>query len=98
MLVVGGVLITTAVGLANAAAIRSRYRPDPWRFPEWLTCASGLATLATFVVASHLEVAGLSMPISPLEFPSLPLLPTLGILVAALPAFATPTLPVPVTS
>lgn len=98
MLVVGAVLIAAAVGIANASAIRSRYRPDPWRFPEWLTCASGIATLATFVVAGHLEIAGLVMPISPLEFPPLPVLPTLGILLAALPAFATPALPAAVTS
>jgi energy-coupling factor transport system permease protein len=98
LLVLGGALIAVAVVLANAAAIRSRYRPDPWRLPEWLTCAAGVGALLAFVIAGRLEVAGLAMPISPLEFPTLPLLPTLGILLATLPAYATPALPAPVTS
>jgi energy-coupling factor transport system permease protein len=98
MLVLGGALIAVTVVLANAAAIRSRYRPDPWRLPEWITCAAGGGALLAFVVADRLGIAGLAMPISPLEFPTLPLLPTLGILFAAVPAFATPPLPAPVAS
>ena len=98
MLVLGATLLAAAVGLANGAAIRSRYRPDPWRFPEWLTCVAGATTLMTFAIAARLDIVGLDMSISPLEFPTLPMLPTLGILVAALPAVATPALPAPVTS
>jgi energy-coupling factor transport system permease protein len=97
-LVLGGLLLAAAVALANASAIRSRYRPDPWRLPEWVTSVTGVVTLLTFVVAGRLDITGLDMPVSPLAFPTLPLLPTAGIMLATLPAFATPRLPLAVTS
>jgi energy-coupling factor transport system permease protein len=98
MLALGACALAAAVHVANAAAVRSRYRPDPWRLPEWTTCLSGAVALATFVVAARLDVAGLKMPYSPLQFPTLPLLPALGILVATVPAFTTPQLPSPVAA
>ncbi len=72
-------------------AIRhSTYRPDPWRLAEWVTCASGIAAAAAMAATSRLDAAALSMPVEPLSPPELPLLATLGLLAAALPAFATP--------
>ena len=42
-----------AVGLfaGGRRAVRTRYRPDPWRWPEWLVSASGLVALARMMVA-----------------------------------------------
>jgi energy-coupling factor transport system permease protein len=94
MLVVGAGLLVLSLRAAKSSAIRSRYRPDIWRIPEWVTVTAGVAALVTLVAAGHIGVAGLNPGYSPLEFPTLPLLPALGILVAALPAVATPPLPV----
>jgi len=92
-IVVGAVLLVASVRASASGASRSRYRPDVWRFPEWLTVTAGVGALTTIVVAGRLGVAGLHPDFSPLVAPSLPLLPALGILGATLPAFLTPPLP-----
>ena len=53
MLAVG--VLAALLGLAGAGSgvTRSRYRPDPWRLPEWLVLGSGVAAAATAVVASR---------------------------------------------
>ena len=51
---------------------------------------SGLVALVTMSVAHALDVPGLTVSFSPLAFPSIPLLPVVGILVALLPAVAAP--------
>jgi energy-coupling factor transport system permease protein len=94
MLAAGAILLVVSLRAAKAGAIRSRYRPDVWRIPEWVTVVAGGCALAALVLAGHIGVAGLNPPYSPLEFPTLPLLPVLGVLVAAIPAFATPPLPI----
>jgi energy-coupling factor transport system permease protein len=94
MLAAGAILLALSVNAARAAASRSRYRPDMWAAPEWITVATGAAALVALVVAGHHDVAALRPPFSPLQAPTLPLLPAVGILVAAAPAFATPSLPV----
>lgn len=69
----------------------SRYRPDPWRWPEWLTLATGFAAATTMLVTARETPGALGMPLVPaLAWPILPLLPVLGFLVAALPAILTP--------
>lgn len=87
-----GGLLLGGLGLwQGGRAIRhSTYRPDPWRLAEWLTCASGLSAALAVVATSRLDAAALAMPVEPLSPPALPLLATLGVLAAALPAFATP--------
>jgi energy-coupling factor transport system permease protein len=94
MLVIGAVLLTASLRAAKSGATRSSYRPDVWRIPEWVTITAGGCALAALVAAGHLGVEGLHPSYSPLELPTLPLLPVIGILTAALPAFATPPLPV----
>ncbi len=94
MLVLGAALLAFSVRSAKATASRSRYRPDPWRAPEWCTVAAGAATLGILVAAGHLGVRGLHPPYNPLHAPTLPVWPAIGALVAALPAFCTPMLPV----
>ena len=42
----GGVAAALAgLRLSGRRSIRTRYRPDPWALPEWLTSASGLVPL-----------------------------------------------------
>jgi energy-coupling factor transport system permease protein len=93
MLVAGGLLLFTSFAYAGAQSVRTRHRPDPWRTPEWVAVASGVAALVALVVASNIGLDGLRPAFSPLTMPTIPLLPTIGILVSALPAFLTPSLP-----
>ena len=87
-------MLLVSLRAAKSGALRSRYRPDVWRIPEWVTVAAGVCAVVALVVAGHIGVEGLNPGYSPLSFPTLPLLPLCGILVAAIPAFATPPLPV----
>jgi energy-coupling factor transport system permease protein len=90
---------TLALGIALAAAglalggrriRRTRYRPDPWALPEWCTALSGVvAATATIVVGSH-NASALNPSTFPLAWPTLPVLPTVAILCALLPAVVTP--------
>ena len=70
-----GGLLAAVVGLwlGGRRAVRTRYRPDPWRSPEWLTSASGgIAGGRMLVVVSirnPLALQGLS---GALAWPTLP--------------------------
>jgi len=67
--------------LAGRRNPRTRYRPDPWRRPEWITFGVGALALAAFAVTS----AGLQASVYPLRAPDLPALPALAVLACALP-------------
>ena len=94
MLAAGAVLLVVSFAYAGAQSVRTRYRPDPWRAPEWIVVACGAAALVALIAAANIGVDGLRPDFSPLTVPTVPLLPTLGILAAAVPAFLTPALPV----
>jgi energy-coupling factor transport system permease protein len=93
MLALGALALAASLAATKANATRSRYRPDLWRAPEWCTVLAGAAALGAFVLAGHLGVE-LKPAYSPLQAPSLPLLPAVGALLATIPAFATPPVPV----
>jgi len=92
MLALGALALSSSVAATKATAARSRYRPDPWRAPEWCTVFAGAACLGAFVLAGRLGVE-LKPGYNPLEAPTLPLLPVVGVLLAIIPAFATPPVP-----
>jgi energy-coupling factor transport system permease protein len=95
MLAAGAVLLMASFSYARSQSVRTRYRADPWRAPEWVAVGCGVATLAVLVVAANASVAGLHPTFNPLTTPTVPILPAVGILVAAVPAFLTPTVPAP---
>lgn len=82
----------SAVGLrvSGARVRRTRYRPDPWRPAELLVVACGLVAMAVSFLASSVDAENLNPSLDPLAWPQLPLLAALGVLIAALPAWATP--------
>ncbi|KRE62447.1 energy-coupling factor transporter transmembrane component T [Nostocoides sp. Soil756] len=94
-LVVGLLLSGAGLWLGGRHVERTTYRPDPWRGAEWLTVACGAAAAAAVVVVSRTTPDALSMPLSPLAVPALPLLAVAGLLVAALPGLLTPEPPRP---
>ncbi|HEX4821697.1 MAG TPA: energy-coupling factor transporter transmembrane component T [Acidimicrobiales bacterium] len=90
LLAIGVVLLVASFAFAGAQSSRTRYRPDPWRAPEWIAVGCGVAALAALVIASNVGVDGLRPTFNPLEVPAVPVLPALAILVAAAPAVLTP--------
>ncbi len=98
---------TLAFGIALAAAgivlggrrvRRTRYRPDPWARPEWCTALSGIAAAVATIAAGAHNASALNPSTFPLAWPTLPLLPTVAILCALLPAVITPPPPLPTPS
>lgn len=92
MLLAGALLAAAGIHVGGRGTGRTTYRPDPWALPEWLVAGSGLlAAVATFVnVATDpgsLVLAGIT------DVPPVPLLATVGILAAMLPAILAPPLP-----
>lgn len=77
-LALGGVLI------AGRWTQRTRYRPDPWSWPETITAGSGVLAAATVIASASGSIT------IPLTWPSLPPLAVLAILSAAVPAAVTP--------
>jgi energy-coupling factor transport system permease protein len=86
----GAVLCVVGLVLGGRRVSRTRYRPDPWRWPEWAVAGCGVACAVVMSVHLGYNPAALNPDVYPLHWPSLPLLPTVGILVAALAAVAAP--------
>ena len=97
-LVVGVVVLLVGLVRSNRRAVRTVYRPDPWRWPETLTVLAGTAALVTCAVAAWTSPAVMLPATSPLMWPALPVVPLLGVLIAAVPAAATPPVPDPLPS
>ncbi|WP_427383318.1 energy-coupling factor transporter transmembrane component T [Janibacter sp. G56] len=89
-LVLGLAAMAGGIHLGGRAVRRTRYRPDPWLAPEWITVGCGVVAAAAAFATAHVSPEDLQMPLQPLAAPAVPLLAVAGLLVAALPAFVTP--------
>lgn len=87
--ILGGIGFT----LAGRRSVRTRYRPDPWTWPEWGVTACALTTAGIVVAASVQGVVGLIAPVDPIAWPAVPAAAVLAILISALPAVITPPVP-----
>jgi len=84
----------SGVLLAGRRSQRTRYRPDPWLLPEWITVAAGMATAAVVGVAvARWPVALDPVGRVPLVVPQLPPAVLIAVLVALVPAVLTPAPP-----
>ena len=92
LLALGVALAAGGLVVGGRRATRTRYRPDPWRSPEWLTTLSGAVAAATVLAVASSDAADVLMP-APTSLPSLPVVAAAGVLVAILPAWLTPTTP-----
>jgi energy-coupling factor transport system permease protein len=94
MLVAATAFAVGGLALGGRRVQRTRYRPDPWAVAEWCTAACGAVAAITMIIVAHLDPAVLTPTTAPAIWPTLPLLPTIGVTLAALPAFITPRPPV----
>jgi energy-coupling factor transport system permease protein len=90
MLFVGAALSCVGLVLGSRRVARSRYRPDRWAGAEWLVVGCGAVAAVVLVAAHGHDLVALTPSLAPVAWPALPLVPVVAILVAALPAFATP--------
>ena len=88
----GSVVLAVGLFASGRRAVRTRYRPDPWKVAEWIVGLSGLAALVGMVVAARLPggEAALDSFTIPLVWPTLPLAAAVGILCGLLPSVAAP--------
>lgn len=95
----GGLTLAVAgLALGGRRHLRTRYRPDPWRGPEWLTVGTGLLAAVASIVTGLADPGALAPTLAPLAWPPLPLPLTVALLVATLPARLTPPPPLPTGS
>jgi energy-coupling factor transport system permease protein len=90
MLLAGATISCAGLALGGRRVRRTRYRPDPWRAPEWAVALCGALCAAVLWLDAGSDAATVDPTFSPLHFPPLPALPAIAILIAALPAFAAP--------
>jgi len=90
LLAAGAVAAGGGLAVGSRRSVRTRYRPDPWAAPEWLTAGSGLAVAALTVWLSARDPGAYAPSVVPLTAPALPLLPAAAVLVGLLPAFVAP--------
>ncbi|MGW3041841.1 energy-coupling factor transporter transmembrane protein EcfT [Kitasatospora sp. NPDC001159] len=79
--------------LGSRRSVRTRYRPDPWALPEWLTAGSGIAVAALTTYLAAQAPAAFAPTVVPPTVPVLPLAAVLTVLLGLVPAFAAPTPP-----
>ena len=93
----GGVAAALAgLRLSGRRSIRTRYRPDPWALPEWLTSASGLVPAAGIIALSVLNPTLLNPSLAPVEPPLLTPTIVAILVLGVLPAVLTPDVPIAV--
>jgi len=93
MLLVGTLGCVVAAALAGHGSGRTRYRPDPWRGPEWLVVSAGLTAAVSFSALDNLLPLAMMPSTSPPTWPQLPFVALLAIGLAATPAVTSPPLP-----
>ncbi|WP_406198109.1 CbiQ family ECF transporter T component [Kitasatospora sp. NBC_01560] len=90
VLLLGLAAAFTGLLLGSRRSVRSRYRPDPWAWPEWLTAGSGAAVAGLTIWLSGQHPAAFAPTVVPPTAPTLPLAAVLAVLVGLVPAFAAP--------
>jgi energy-coupling factor transport system permease protein len=93
MMVAGVVVGTLGIVWSGHGVRRSTYRPDQWKPAEIGVVASGLAAAALVVWSARLDPAALNPSLAPLAWPQVGAVALGGVLVAVLPAVATPAPP-----
>lgn len=98
MLLGGAAAAWAGMVVTGRRVVRSRYRPDPWRTAEWGVAGTGLLVAVVVAATGSVDATALHPSLSPLTWPTLPLLPAAAVLVGALPAWIAPPPPPPAAS
>ncbi len=94
VLVLSGLAVSAGgFAIAGRSSIRTRYRPDPWRWPEWAVTGCAVVVAGTFALAASRGTPGMNLLVVPLVPPQVPVLPLIGLLAALLPAWLAPVPP-----
>lgn len=89
----GAAACVVGLCLGGRRVSRSHYRPDPWGWPEWVVTACGLASAVGLCLSVGYNPALLNPSLHPLQWPSLPVVPAVAILAAALAGLVAPPAP-----
>jgi energy-coupling factor transport system permease protein len=90
LLLAGSAAAAASLAVGARRERRSRYRPDPWAAPETMVSLSGAIAGGLVLAAAQGGVAGIVLQTSPAVWPTLPLIPALGVLLALAPAWLSP--------
>ncbi len=90
MLLIGLGAAGVGFSLGGRRVQRTRYRPDPWRWPEWAVAACGVSVATMIMLIGRADPAALDPPLQPLQWPTLPVLATAAVLFGLLPAWIAP--------
>lgn len=93
MLIAGVAVSVFAITRSAQSAVRTRYRPDPWWTPEWLVAIAGIVAAATFIISMWMSPLAMETQVDPAVWPALPMLPLMGLILAATPALTAPLIP-----
>ncbi|MDY0815031.1 CbiQ family ECF transporter T component [Kitasatospora purpeofusca] len=93
VLVIGLAAAFAGLLLGGRRSVRTRYRPDPWALPEWLTAGSGVVVAAATAWLAALDPLAFAPTVVPPTAPVLPVAAAAAVLVGLLPAFVTPVPP-----
>ncbi len=93
LLATGTVLAAGSLVLGARRDVRTAYRRDPWRGPEWLVTGLGVLAAVALAAAQSSGDPGVVMSQVPVQAPTLPLWPALAILAGGLAAVVTPVPP-----
>lgn len=88
MLLGGAALCGLGMRASGSKLRRTRYRPDRWGAAEWGVVACGAATLATLTFGAG--VNELHPPFAPVTWPTLPIMPFVGVIAAGGAAVVSP--------
>jgi energy-coupling factor transport system permease protein len=96
-MLLGGVAVGWAgMALSGRRVERSAYRPDPWAWEEWCVTGIGIFVAAVVIGVSMVDPRALHPSLVPLQWPQLPVVPALAVVVGALPAWVAPPTRLPV--
>ncbi len=86
-----GLLVASSGFLVAGRRVRAtRYRPDPLDLAAWLVAGCGVTTGVVLYLTVWVDPGNLNPSLSPLRWPELSVVPLLGVVVGALPAWLSP--------
>jgi energy-coupling factor transport system permease protein len=93
LLIAGSIATVVGLRMEGRRSNTTRYRPDPWRRPEWVVAGSGSVALAGVLTAGALDSGLLNPSVLPLTWPGFSTVATAAVMLASVPAWLSPPLP-----